>query len=264
MTDLPGLLPERDGLLTGVEGVPRSPHTPPSRLETLRRSLRRHGVSAHAADTICATHRPSTRDLYHAKWQSFCRWCRGWGKDPLHPSIRTVLGYLQDFQRRGLKHNTILTHISVLSNCTDRIEGVPVGKHPLVAQWVLGNRSLHLPTRNLVPKWDLSVVLAALIEPPYEPLRHATLKDLTLKTLFLIAAASARRVSELHALCTVPPFLIERPGSFTLTTNPAFLIKTATEVAPSLDIELAAFHPTPQTALERGLWLMCPVRALHY
>ncbi len=77
-----------------------------------------------------------------------------------------------------------LTNISALSICTDWIEGVPVSKHPLVARWVLGNRSLHSPTHSLVPQWDLSVVLAALIEPPYEPLRHATLKDMTLKTLF--------------------------------------------------------------------------------
>ncbi len=177
-----------------------------------------------------------------------------------------MLGYLQHLQQRGLKHNTFLTHISALSNCTDRVEGVPVGRHPLVALWVLGNRSLHPPTRTLVPKWDLSVVLAAIIEPPYEPLHHATLKDLTLKTLslFLIATASARRVSELHALCTVPPFLIERPGSFTLTTNPAFLPKTAMEGVLSSDIELSAFHPAPQSELERGLRLMCPVRALRY
>ncbi len=108
------------------------------------------------------------------------------------------------------------------------------------------------------------MVLAAIIEPPYEPLRHATLKDLTLTTLFLIAAASARRVSELHALCTVPPFLIERPGSYTLTTNPAFLPQTATEVAFSSDLELSAFLPNPQTPGERGLRLMCPVRVLRY
>ena len=136
-----------------------------------------------------------------------------------------------------------------------------------VIPWLPGGflvtESLHPPTRTLVPKWDLSV-LAAIVEPLYEPLRHATLKDLTLKTLFLIAAASARRVSELHALCTVPPFLIERPGSFTLTTNPAFLPKTATRVVLSSDIELSAFHPASQSDLERGLRLMCPVWALRY
>ena len=62
----------------------------------------------------------------------------------------------------------------------------------------------------------------------------------------------------------MPPFLIERPGSYTLTTNPAILPKTATEVALSSDIELSAFHPHPQTPVERGLRLMCPVRALRY
>ncbi len=241
----------------------RSPHTPPGCLETLQRSLCRGGVLAQVAVTICATHRSSTRHLYHATWQSFCCWCHGRGKDPPHPSVRTVLAYLQHLKGRGVKHNTILTHISALSNCTDWIKGVPVGKHLLVAHWVISNRSLKTPTHTLVPKWDISVVLVALTEHPYEPLRHATLKDLTLKTIFLIAAASTRRVSELHALCKVPPFLIQRPGSFTLTTNPAFLPKTATEQwrRCSLDIELSAFHPNPKNDLERGLRLLCPVRA---
>ncbi len=62
----------------------------------------------------------------------------------------------------------------------------------------------------------------------------------------------------------MPPFLIQRPNSFTLTTNPAFLPKMAKEVALSSDIELSAFHPNPQTDLERGWRLMCPVWALCY
>ncbi len=38
--------------------LPQSPHTPPSHWETLQRSLHRCGVSVHAADMICAPHRP--------------------------------------------------------------------------------------------------------------------------------------------------------------------------------------------------------------
>ncbi len=38
--------------------------------------------------------------------------------DPLHPSIRTVLAYLQHLPRLGLKHATILNHISALSSCS--------------------------------------------------------------------------------------------------------------------------------------------------
>ena len=53
----------------------------------------------------------------------------------------------------------------------------------------------------VLPQWDLGlgIVLAALSKPPYELtiLREASLKHLILKTVFLLAMASARRRSEL-------------------------------------------------------------------
>ncbi len=91
-----------------------------------------------------------------------------------------------------------------------------------MARWILGDRSLHPPWRSLVPPWDLSVILVALTEKPYEPLRLAPPKLLTLNVLFLIAAASACKISELHALCFDPPFLLENPLSFILAPNPPF------------------------------------------
>ena len=49
----------------------------------------------------------------------------------------------------------------------------------------------------VLPQWDLGIVVEALNKPPYEPLREACLKHLTLKTDFLLAIASAGRHSEL-------------------------------------------------------------------
>ena len=46
----------------------------------------------------------------------------------------------------------------------------------------------------------MSLVLESLWGPPYEPLKRALDRDLTLKTVFLLALASAKRVGELHAL----------------------------------------------------------------
>ncbi len=65
---------------------------------------------------------------------------------------------------------------------------------------------------------------------------------LTLK-LFLLAATSARQVSELHALCIKPPFLLENPLSFVLALNTAFFPKTATKFVLSLVIELSVYYP---------------------
>ncbi len=60
----------------------------------------------------------------------------------------------------------IISHVSDLSSCTSKVDGVPVGRHPLVAQWILGDRSLHPPQRSLFPPRDLSVIVVALIEKP--------------------------------------------------------------------------------------------------
>ena len=48
----------------------------------------------------------------------------------------------------------------------------------------------------VLPQWDLGIVLEALSKPPYEPLQEASFKPLTLKTVFLLAMASAGRRSE--------------------------------------------------------------------
>ena len=53
-------------------------------------------------------------------------------------------------------------------------------------------------SRNL-PKWNLSVVLNELTKAPFEPMKDTDLKHLTLKTAFLLALASGKRRSKIHA-----------------------------------------------------------------
>ena len=53
-------------------------------------------------------------------------------------------------------------------------------------------------SRNL-PKWNLSVVLNELTKAPFEPMKDTDLKHLTLKTAFLLALASSKHRSKIHA-----------------------------------------------------------------
>ena len=53
-------------------------------------------------------------------------------------------------------------------------------------------------SRNL-PKWNLSVVLNELTKAPFEPMKDTDLKHLTLKTAFLLALASGKHRSKIHA-----------------------------------------------------------------
>ena len=79
----------------------------------------------------------------------------------------------------------------------------------------------------VLPQWDLGVVLEALSKPPYEPLREASFKHLTLKTVFLLAMASAGRRSELHALRFDQNYIKFKPkgAGVTLYFSPEFMCK---------------------------------------
>ena len=77
---------------------------------------------------------------------------------------------------------------------------------------------LQMPRLTLVlPQWDLGIVLEALSKPPYEPLREASLKHLTLKTVFFLAMASTGRRSELQALVFDPQYIQFKPNGAQVT-----------------------------------------------
>ena len=64
--------------------------------------------------------------------------------------------------------------------------------------------------------------------PPYEPLREASLKHLTLKTVFLLAMASAERHSEPKALVFHPQYVQFNPikgAGVTFYFTPEFMRK---------------------------------------
>ena len=95
-------------------------------------------------------------------------------------------------------------------------------------------------TGPAVPPWDLDVVLGALQRSPFEPLGGANLKWLSMKTAFLLAITSARRVSELHALSVHGDCCRFSPdgSSVVLRPNPAFLPKVLTDFHLSQSVEL--------------------------
>ena len=109
------------------------------------------------------------------------------------------------------------------------------------------------------PAWDLSRVLTYLVSPAYEPLSQASFRALTLKTLFLLALATAKRVGELQPLSSIVTFVgadaclsyipqfVAKSESLTRSIPRSFLVKSLTDFAAGLDTDL----------------LLCPVRALH-
>ena len=79
-------------------------------------------------------------------------------------------------------------------------------------------------TRALV----LSSVLETLASSPFEPLQSCTLKNLTLKTVFLISLASGRRRGAIQALSTATGHINFLPHGVRLIPQRSFLAKNQT------------------------------------
>ena len=105
-------------------------------------------------------------------------------------------------------------------------------------------------------------MLRGLRQPPFEPLDSCKLKHLALKTVFLVALATAARVSELHALSAMSGIIKIKENKSEMRLKPfeRFLAKNQRRGDPPRKLVIKVLrHHAPQDDPER---LLCPVQAL--
>lgn len=212
--------------------------------------------------TILNAKAVSTRQQYSNRWKLFSQWCSARREDPVSCSIPIILEFLQALLDDGRSPSTLKVYVAAISCYHSRVENCSVGSHSLVSLFLRGARRLHPRVAPRAPVWDLSLVLEALCNPPFEPLAQAELKWLSFKTAFLLAIVSAKRVSELHALSVSPSCLRWCPddSGVTLWPNMAFLPKVVSRSHCNQPLRLARFNPSERDGGDRPE--LCPVRAL--
>ena len=204
---------------------------------------------------------PSTNQ----KWSVFVRWCEEHKVDFGSPikQIADFLLYL--FQEKHLQPSTIDGYRTAIS---DKIGNgrVNIGKDENLTRLLDSFHRDKPKGRRGVPSWNLSLVLHQLTKPPFEPLRKASLKHLTFKTVFLLALGSGKRRSEIHAWVHRNIRHQEDWSNVSLYPSPSFISKNhlAKEgpgcVAPVI---IPALAPTLDKSLKEDRTL-CPVRFLRY
>ena len=133
-------------------------------------------------------------------------------------------------------------------------------------QNLLKGSNLHQKEHNVLMFTDTSEKGWGVAQAPFEPLGKADLKILTFKTVFLLALASGKRRSEIHAW-TSNSFSRNRDWSeVTFSPSTAFIAKNQLASEGPLAIQpvvIPALKPTldPSLIQDRSL---CPVRALRY
>ena len=138
------------------------------------------------------------------RWCRFTRWAAGQGVDPLNPTAAQVASFLFDlFDTHGLSPRTIKGYRTCIVSVLNRTGKTKVVLHRTISDMIASMELQRPRATPVLPQWDLGVVLEALNKPPYEPLREASFKYLTLKTVSLLAMASAGRHSELTTCAKV-------------------------------------------------------------
>ena len=249
------------------QGSSQEPDQPkPSRLAPRAEAIKEQGFSGPVASRIEAPHRSSTRTVYEAKWSVFVRWCETSQVDFRSPSVNEIADFLLHlFQEKNLQPGTIDGYRSAIADKLGS-SSLNVGKDENLTRLLDSFHRDRPKGRRGIPSWNLSLVLHQLTKPPFEPLRKASLKHLTFKTVFLLALGSGKRRSEIHSWLNKNIRHQADWSKVSFYPLPSFLAKNhlAKEgpecVAP---VVIPALAPTLDKSLKEDRSL-CPVRALRY
>ena len=151
------------------------------------------------AARIEAPQRGSTRSVFEAKWTIFTKWCLSNQVDFRSPPLKAIADFLLHlFQDRKLQPSTIDGYRSAMA---DKLANstINVSKDENLTRLLDSFHRDRPKGRRDIPSWNLSLVLHHLTKAPFEPLKEASLKHLTFKTVFLLAVGSGKRRSEIHA-----------------------------------------------------------------
>ena len=212
-------------------------------------------------ERISAARRSSTVDVYEGKWKVFVGWCADVSLCPTELSPPQLADFfLWLFNVKGFAPSTIKGYRSMIADTYRHLGKPNPGQDRDLSDLMANFERMRPVTRSLVPRWNLPYVLSWLASKRFEPLKKASIKDLTLKTCFLLSLATAARVSELHALSTKESCLQWRQdGSVDLLTDPAFIAKNRLPSVGAQRIHLQPISSVDDSSISK---LQCPVRSL--
>jgi len=232
-----------------------------TRLETIQRSLKNRGFSERASLQLSSVRRLSTEKIYQSHWRSWVDWANSRQVDPCDPPVNQLTEFLLYLDKeKNLSQGTVKSYRSAICTTIRQSGGPDLASDPILRELVNSLKILGPKPTPRVPDWDVFIVLEALKGKPFEPPETCTLENWSYKTAFLLALATAKRRSELHALDYNSIRWAE--DSVTMSTLPDFVAKNQRpgETFPIIKVPSLAKTLSKSDTHRR----VCPVRALRW
>ena len=224
---------------------------------SVRQSLLSRGASEDVIELVDLAHRSGTKKIYKSRWEAWCRYCKKKKISPTSPRQMQLAVYLASLKH--LSASAVKGHRAAISTTLKQLGQRSFSENTLLKYVMQGASNREARSRKFFPAWDIFPVLASLRLSPFEPIESCDLSFLSYKTAFLIALASGRRCSEVHAL-RYNSLAKEPDGSISLRFVPEFLAKNQPAGLPSPPIFIKPL--TPLLCSDDEDRTLCPVRAL--
>ena len=163
--------------------------------------IKKRGFSQRVVDQMTQARCKSTNAVYKSRWSIFENFCRAGNQEPHTASPALVAEFLTHcFDVRKSNARTLQGYRSAIAANLKLSSGYDPGMDPILSQLIKSFFRARPVKDNTVIQWDLSVVLRYLKFGALGPTGLLSLRDLTLKTVFLLTLASGKRRGEIHAL----------------------------------------------------------------
>ncbi|XP_045023289.1 uncharacterized protein LOC116935744 isoform X2 [Daphnia magna] len=236
------------GAFVGPDGptAPTGAIDPTNRLAVVRNQMESGGFSDQVVNLLLGGVRNSTSAAYQSAWNGWHSWCVRQGADPMSPPLEKVLEFLSWLVGEGKAYRTVNVARSMLSSTLGKIDGVDIGKHPLVVKLMKGAYNKMPPAPKYAGFWDVNLVINYIIS--LGPNDGLSLAALSSKLAVLLALSSLCRVSELANIVKDSIVIDDEQAKFSLSAP-----RKSQRASPLQVITLKKLHPVS---------LACPVETL--
>ena len=169
-------------------------------ISCLKQQLETKGISESAINIMLHSKRESTTHTYTPCWQKWVLWCQRKQVDPTIAPVNEILDFLASLFQEGFEYRTLGVYRSAISAYHKHHQGKPICQHPDICSFMAGVDNLRPPQPRYCTMWEVEGVLTHLRNMECD--KNLPDKDLTFKTVMLLALTAAKRASELHLLDT--------------------------------------------------------------
>ena len=182
----------------------------------LRRSYQTSELSEDATRLVMASWHSKPQSSYNSLFQKWERWCTLRGRDPILGPVGDIANFLAELFQEGYSYSSLNSYRSAISSVHSRIDGQPVGQHPMIKRLLRGAYNTRPPIPRYKSTWKVSQVIAWLDSLLN---RDLSLLDLSIKTVTLCVLTRPCRSAEL-ANMDVSSFRLTPEGATILPLTP--------------------------------------------